>query len=56
MSGLGRSINEDESHAYVDNQLDMARHSTIDLYLHEHPDETDVWKRTGNSAHFCGLR
>jgi anti-sigma factor RsiW len=39
MSGLGRSINEDELQAYVDNRLDMARHSAIDLYLHERPDE-----------------
>jgi anti-sigma factor RsiW len=35
----GRSIKEDELHAYVDNQLDVARRPAVELYLDEHPDE-----------------
>ena len=48
MSGPGRPISEDELHAYVDHQLDMARHSAIGLYLHEHPDaarRVEVYRR-----------
>jgi anti-sigma factor RsiW len=39
MSEPGRSISEDELHAYVDNQLNVARRPAIDIYLDEHPDE-----------------
>ena len=35
----GRSIKEDELHAYVDNQLDVARRPAVELYLLDHPDE-----------------
>jgi anti-sigma factor RsiW len=39
MSESPRSISDDELHAYVDNQLDLATHAAVDLYLDQHPDK-----------------
>jgi anti-sigma factor RsiW len=39
MIGPGRSISEDDLHAYVDDQLDVAQRSAMELYLGKHPDE-----------------
>ena len=53
----GRSIKEDELHAYVDNQPDVARRLPAgELYLHEHPDEArgKASKPIGGSAPFYG--